>query len=212
MLTERQSSILDTIIEEHIKTAVPISSSAVFDIGDFNVSCPTIRNEMADLTELGYLTQPHTSAGRVPTERGYRFFVDNLLAYFPEGHYKKSHTEREGRLRIIAQEISVRSSDLVVFMDEDGSLQHIGLKKVFNKPEFESRNTVISFVGELERLDHSIDEILASIDEEIDVFIGSENPFFERDDYSIVFSRFDDGFISIIGPMRMNYRRNLQLL
>ena len=79
MLSNRQSKILNSIIEEYINTAMPVSSGRVFDMENWEISCPTIRNEMADLTDMGFLNQPHTAAGRVPTERGYRFFVDELL-------------------------------------------------------------------------------------------------------------------------------------
>ncbi len=79
LLTERQQLVLRLVVEEYIKSAAPISSKAV--IADFNVgvSSATVRNEMAVLEEKGFLTQPHTSAGRVPTEVGYRYFVEKLM-------------------------------------------------------------------------------------------------------------------------------------
>ena len=78
MLDERKAAILKAVIEEYIDTAQPVGSSAVADAADITVSAATVRNDMATLESDGYLTQPHTSAGRVPTEKGYRHFVDHL--------------------------------------------------------------------------------------------------------------------------------------
>lgn len=79
MLTERQSSILEFVIGEYVETAMPVASRPVSSKSQLGVSPATIRNEMAELEAQGYLSHPHTSAGRVPTEKGYRFFVEWLM-------------------------------------------------------------------------------------------------------------------------------------
>ncbi|GIV85381.1 MAG: heat-inducible transcription repressor HrcA [Candidatus Roseilinea sp.] len=78
-LTPRQQKILGLVVRTYINTVTPVSSKAVFEASDLGVSSATIRNEMAVLEELGYLTHPHTSAGRVPTDKGYRYFVERLI-------------------------------------------------------------------------------------------------------------------------------------
>jgi heat-inducible transcriptional repressor len=78
-LNERQKAILSSVIKEYIVTALPVSSKLIAERHTLNISPATIRNELADLEELGYLTHPHTSAGRVPTEEGYRYFVQRLM-------------------------------------------------------------------------------------------------------------------------------------
>jgi len=78
-LDKRKSSILHAIIQEHIITASPVGSRTIAKKYDLGVSSATIRNEMADLEELGYLEQPHTSAGRIPSDKGYRYYVDILM-------------------------------------------------------------------------------------------------------------------------------------
>src|SRR5262245_3314664 len=78
MLDERKTAILRAVVEEYIETAQPVGSGHVASSGDLAVSAATIRNEMGALERDGYLQQPHTSAGRVPTEKGYRFYVDHL--------------------------------------------------------------------------------------------------------------------------------------
>ena len=79
-LTERKKKVLRSIVDLYIRTAEPVGSKAIAELPDMNYSSATIRNEMADLTTLGYLEQPHTSAGRIPSAAGYRLYVDELMA------------------------------------------------------------------------------------------------------------------------------------
>ena len=79
-LTERKKKVLRSIVDLYIRTAEPVGSKAVAELPDMNYSSATIRNEMADLTAMGYLEQPHTSAGRIPSAAGYRLYVDELMA------------------------------------------------------------------------------------------------------------------------------------
>jgi len=85
MLDDRKAAILRAVVECHIRTAQPVSSAYVAQLGDLSVSPATVRNEMAVLEQDGYLFQPHSSAGRVPTDKGYRFFVDSLSGPSPLG-------------------------------------------------------------------------------------------------------------------------------
>src|SRR6266571_4594630 len=79
MLSERQGGILRRVVEEYVATGQPVGSKTLVERAGLNVSSSTVRNELAELERLGLLTHPHTSAGRVPTERGYRYYVDRLL-------------------------------------------------------------------------------------------------------------------------------------
>ena len=78
-LTERKKKILRAVVESYVQTAEPVGSKAILELAGLNVSSATIRNELADLTEQGYLEQPHTSAGRVPSPKGYRLYVNELM-------------------------------------------------------------------------------------------------------------------------------------
>src|SRR6266700_5688441 len=78
-LDSRARDVLKEIIMQHVATGEAISSRSLAKSGRFQLSPASLRNVMADLEDLGYLQQPHTSAGRVPTDRGYRFFIDNLM-------------------------------------------------------------------------------------------------------------------------------------
>ncbi|MCI7468440.1 MAG: heat-inducible transcriptional repressor HrcA [Lachnospiraceae bacterium] len=78
-LTERQKKILDVIIKNYLETGEPVGSRTISKNSDLNLSSATIRNEMSDLEEMGYILQPHTSAGRIPSDKGYRFYVNELM-------------------------------------------------------------------------------------------------------------------------------------
>ena len=78
-LSDRKKKILRAVVEHYIQTAEPVGSKALMDLAGLNVSSATIRNDLADLTELGYLEQPHTSAGRIPSAAGYRLYVNELM-------------------------------------------------------------------------------------------------------------------------------------
>ena len=78
MLDDRKTAILSAVVQEYIASALPVGSTHIADAPGVRVSSATVRNEMAVLEQEGYLVQPHTSAGRIPTDKGYRFFVDHL--------------------------------------------------------------------------------------------------------------------------------------
>ena len=79
-LTDRQSKILNIIIQNYLETGEPVGSRTISKYPELSFSPATIRNEMADLEEMGYIIQPHASAGRIPSDMGYRFYVDKLIA------------------------------------------------------------------------------------------------------------------------------------
>ena len=78
-MSERKLKILHAIIQNYLETGEPVGSRTISKYTDLNLSSATIRNEMSDLEELGYIVQPHTSAGRIPSDQGYRFYVDHLI-------------------------------------------------------------------------------------------------------------------------------------
>ena len=83
-LDDRKLKILQAIIQNYLETGEPVGSRTISKYTDLNLSSATIRNEMSDLEDIGYIMQPHTSAGRIPTDKGYRLYVDLLLWIKPE--------------------------------------------------------------------------------------------------------------------------------
>ncbi len=106
-LDERKKKILKAIIANYLETGEPVGSRTISKYTDLNLSSATIRNEMADLEELGYIVQPHTSAGRIPTDMGYRFYVDNLMEEKEEIEEVKSQLlERVDRMELMLQQVA----------------------------------------------------------------------------------------------------------
>ncbi len=226
-LTERQCNLLEIIIKEHIENASPISSKFIENEYDLGVSPATIRSEMYELIEKGYLFQPHTSSGRVPTDKGYRFFVNNLS--------EKEIARIEGKLikqvRKMQKEIAVRSifmreltrflaeasSSLTIsYFPQDNILLKEGWGGVLKDPEFSDVQMVHGFLEMINDFENNIDDFLSPKKTEcVRVYIGSETPFSKKEDFSIIISsckiKKKDGCIAIMGPKRMPYQKNISL-
>jgi heat-inducible transcriptional repressor len=117
MLTERQKLILSAIVDDYIRSAEPVGSRSISKRGNVAYSPATIRNEMSDLEELGYLEQPHTSAGRIPSHLGYRYYVDHLLQtgnLKPEelAMLKNALADRIMQIEQVMQQVAVITSNL----------------------------------------------------------------------------------------------------
>ena len=123
MLSERRKELLKLIVEEYIKTANPVGSSLLCD--KLNCSSATIRNEMASLEDMGYLEKTHTSSGRVPSEMGYRYYVDNLM------EPKKMTGEEVLKLQtifdnkgLVLSDVITRSMEIISEMRSFGNKKH----------------------------------------------------------------------------------------
>ena len=120
-LDERKLIILKAVIQNYLETGEPVGSRTISKYTDLNLSSATIRNEMADLEEMGYILQPHTSAGRIPSDKGYRLYVDNLMK------------EREAQLEQKEQEVDDMKTFLVDKMDRlEGMLQNMAKSLAVN--------------------------------------------------------------------------------
>lgn len=204
MLTERQEKILNTVVEEYINSAEPVSSQALQKKHKFGLSPAMLRIEMQKLTKAGFLLQPHTSAGRVPTDKGYRFFVDNLP--------KEESADFEDIFPIenifkLTKFISETTSNLVFLhpLGEDFSWKE-GWEEILKEPEFEDKDFVLNFTDFLEDFEEGVDNLES--DSEVKIYIGKENPFSKIHDFSII----STGVFSILGPKRMDYQKNINIM
>ncbi|HSX15990.1 MAG TPA: transcriptional regulator [Candidatus Saccharimonadales bacterium] len=222
MMTERQKQILGAIIEQYAEVAVPVGSSLLAKV--FGVSSATIRAEMAELERLGYIAQPHTSAGRIPTDRGYRFYVNRLAETteaVPERRAERALTARvtHGGL----PERTIRNAvDTLVELTHNLGLATIGnqlyisgLSNLFGQPEFIGGNQVQQVARLLDNLEPWLRE--AAPNEPLSVFIGSENPIGRAAGVSLIISRFrspfsDHSYIGTLGPTRQSYRDVMALV
>jgi len=225
-ITERQNLILDKIIEEYIALAQPVSSQELEKKHDFGISPATIRIEMQKLTETGFLYQPHTSAGRVPTDKGYRFFVDNLLGKgFLEEKYdleienliEKEIGDTIKFLRSLTKSLAATSSNLALsyLYNNKDFLWKEGWEEILGEPEFKETEYISNFAKLLKSFEENI--INLEINSGIKIYIGKENPFSKARDFSIIISRCyfpkkQEGILAILGPKRMAYQKNISLI
>jgi len=226
IVTERQKEILNRIVADYIDLAQPVSSEFLEEKHHFGICPATIRIEMQKLTDTGFLYQPHTSAGRVPTDKGYRFFVDNL---FEKGFPKEKTLlkvedliEREMGdgvrfLQSLTKNLASFSSNslaLGYLFDEDLFWKE-GWEDVLGEPEFKETKVITDFADVIKHFEKEIEDI--KINSEIKVYIGKENPFSKAKEFSIIISscHFPDkekGVLAIAGPKRMAYDKNINSL
>ncbi|MCR5468277.1 MAG: heat-inducible transcriptional repressor HrcA [Lachnospiraceae bacterium] len=138
-LDERKIKILDTIIRTYLETGEPVGSRTISKYTDLNLSSATIRNEMSDLEELGYIIQPHTSAGRIPSDKGYRFYVDHLMQAKDKEisdmkDFVIEHTERiDSVLKQLAQILSYTTNYATLItsqVNRDNAIKFVQISKV----------------------------------------------------------------------------------
>lgn len=212
-MNSRQGNLLKSVISQYIKTAMPVGSNLL--AADFKLSSATIRNEMAELEKGGYIYQPHTSAGRVPTEKGYKFYIENILGYnkahnkIEEQLLKFKNANKREDLKSLAKFVSRTINEAVIIAFNKNDIYYTGISFLFSKPEF-SNLDLITNVSQV--IDH-IDEKLCQAHDDIrDLYlkIGSENPFGQ--DCAVIMTKTKKGIFGIIGPLRMNYEGNISII
>ena len=219
---KRQDLILSKIIQEYIDFAIPVSSKRLEEKYNFGVSPATIRNEMQRLTGLGFLFQPHTSAGRIPTDKAYRFLVDKILLK-QELFEKKQDFEIKDLsddplkfVQSITRALAATSSSLAVsYLFDERFLWKEGWEELLQAPEFQKTSRVSDFVKFLKSFEQDIEKV--SPDSNIRVYIGRETPFPKSAEFSLIISKCcfpdkEEGVISILGPKRMAYNKNIALI
>lgn len=222
-MNTRQAKLLAAIIDEFIHTAIPVGSKQIIDSGAFPLSGATIRNEMRALGEEGFLDQPHISAGRVPTAKGYQLYVQEYMeptvqekkvrAKFEtlkEQYFKRKDQERVYEaVSLLSQMVpnvafaTVPHKERVYFM---------GLANTLRQPEFQMDPVLAT--GVVEVLEHRLTDLLGQIeiDEQVRYYIGDEHLLPQIQSCSMLVKGYDlrgeRGMIGIIGPMRMDYAYN----
>ncbi len=215
-MTDRQEKILLAIVEQYAEVASPVGSSLLAKL--FNVSSATIRAEMAELERLGYITQPHTSAGRMPTDKGYRFYVNQLAESQSEPVERRSERAIATRIQHGGlPERTIRNAvDTLVELTHNLGLATIGdqlymsgLSNLFGQPEFMHPGQVQEVARLLDNLEPWLRE--AAPNDPLSVYIGRENPIGRGAGCSLIISRFrspysDRSYIGVLGPTRQSYR------
>lgn len=225
----RQQKILETVIKEYVDTAQPVSSGVLNEKYKLDVSPATIRAEMKKLEKEGYLYQPHTSAGRIPADKGYRFFINSLM----ESRKKLTSREQEAlRQNLLAGKEDSRlmpkianlladmSSNLAIsgLLEDEPEVYKAGMGRLLRELELESAEHFSKITRVFDYLDRNIEELFDIVqDETFGVYIGEENPIKQMRGLSMIISgqklkSGNRGLIAILGPRRMRYDRNIALI
>ena len=222
-MTPRQEKILRAIVEEYAEVASPVGSQLLAKV--FNVSSATIRSEMAELERQGFIKQPHTSAGRIPTDKGYRHYV-NTTHEEVSGTRTPTHGERALTARIgegSVPERAIRNTvDTLVELTQNLGMATIGnqlymsgLSNLFGQPEFMNSQQVKEVAQLLDNLEPWLRETAPN--KPLSVYIGRENPIGRNSGCSLIISRFrspysDKSFIGVLGPTRQSYKEVMSLV
>ncbi|HLC75697.1 MAG TPA: hypothetical protein VJB82_01065 [Candidatus Peribacterales bacterium] len=222
-MNTRQSQLLQAIIEQFIHTGMPVGSKALIEVGSFDVSGATIRNEMQILTSEGFIAQPHVSAGRVPTAIGYRMYVKEFMEPTKEersvqkkfNELKEHYLKRKDQERVYdAVTLLSQMSPNVAFatVPHRESVFYMGLSNILRQPEFQQDALLASKVVEV--LESSLSRFLQNVDVDSSVryYIGEEHILQELQSCSLLVTEYKirgmKGAIGILGPMRMDYAYN----
>ncbi len=232
-MNERQQQLLNFIIKEYVKTAKPVGSALVAEKANFDLSPATLRSEMCELEDAGYLEQLHTSGGRVPTDKAYRYFVNKLMGN-QEGLSPASDDKKKIKSVIdstddpyelnkeVARVLSHLSDNLVITkILDDSNFFKVGLSSLFEFPEFREMDRVFEMTNLFDRFESLFEKIerdfFGELTSELDILIGQENTLDQIQDETMILAKYhlpDNlmGSLTMIGPKRMDYERNITLI
>ena len=219
-LTQRQIEILKSIIEEYIETAEPVGSETIEKKHNLSASPATIRNEMVRLSEYGYLKKPHTSAGRIPTAQGLKFYVRELmkekeLSTVEEVALKEQVWDYRSRMQRFLKEatktLAEKTNGLAIATTGEGDIYCSGYANILDMPEFYDIDVTKTLLSALDEYD-CFESIFANIhdEEDIHVLIEDELGAKLRGPYSFIFTDYTtphhiQGRIGVLGPARVQY-------
>jgi transcriptional regulator of heat shock response len=222
-MNTRQARLLAAIIDQFIETALPVGSKRLLEMGEFSVSSATIRNEMGHLEDEGYLEQPHISAGRIPTAKGYRMYVKEFMEpssqeikvrkrfdTLKDQYFKQKDQERVYEAVALLSQMIPNVAFAAVPHKE--RVYYMGLANTLRQPEFQMNPLLAT--GVVEVLESRLTDLLseANIDNKVRYLIGESHLLPQIQSCSMLITRYtirgEDGVIGILGPMRMDYAYN----
>jgi transcriptional regulator of heat shock response len=214
-----KEKILKHIIEEYINSATPVGSNYLVEKKKLDCCPATVRNTMMELERDGYLYQPHISAGRIPTVKAYKEYVNSLdlnqelsdkLARKLDSVLKKLKIkDQEQKSKSLAKMMAEITNGAVLLAFSQHNYYITGFSNIFSQPEFVEMSRLHNLSLALDNLENILERVFDQI-KDTEVFVGEDNIFSEY--LSAITSPFSQGVIGILGPTRMNYKRNLGLI
>ena len=224
-ISPRQAKILAAIVKENCEGGQPVASADLVEKYNFNVSSPTIRNEMQALEKMGYIQQPHTSSGRVPTDKGFRYFVNQLMDRVKLTLKEQDRLKTElMKLQMANAEVSRRLAKLLSEHSQQASfalfpeeVSTVGISNLLLNPALpaEDAKEIAEF---FDNIDQYADKMITDYaGHGTKTIIGKEIQLSKKSDYSMIVSGLQlpsgkKGVIGLIGPKSMKYEKNLSLM
>jgi len=219
-LTDRQIKLLEAVINEYLESSTPVGSQTVVERYKLPCSAATIRNEMADLMERGFLLMSHTSSGRKPTALAYKFFIQELLQedeipVLQEVAMKQRmwpvRFETEKLLKQASLALSDTTHELAFAATNDGFSIYTGAANILDYAEFWDINAAKNVLALLDRYEIMSDIISKASygDRDVNILMGDEANIDGLQESAFIFSKYDakgkSGFVGVLGPSRMKY-------
>jgi len=221
-LDKRKEELFNLVVENYIENAEPVGSKFLVSEEGLKFSEATVRNELRTLEEEGFLTHPHTSAGRIPTEKGYRYYIDHLD--FDKGKISKrdsgflenalsKENDYELARKNLAKALVELSNETIIIAFSLEKVYYTGLSNLFNKPEFQELGLAGNVSQVFDHCEECLESFFDKANDEPKYFIGDEHPFGSM--LSVLSARFGknrDSLIAMLGPKRMDYKHNFGLI
>ncbi len=226
MFDDRSYKILEAAIQEFINEGEPVSSKQIAEKYKFGVKDATIRSELNALTESGFLNQPHTSGGRVPTDKGYQFLANRVMQDVLDSmdsfhqHFNRMVNLMGGDgfesfVSRVSQDTKLLSAG---FSNKEHESYKMGLDELFDQLEISSREDFCQVAKDFEMLDEKM-EMLPDVIKKSNspqIFIGKKSPITQSEHLSVIIDSYDINgnkfYLALIGPKRMDYEKNVKYL
>ncbi len=224
---DRKDRILGIVVNEYIETISPVSSGYIAEKYRLDLSSATIRNILAELEDEGYLAHPHTSAGRMPTQEGYRYFVDHLmndisLLEEQKRMIKQQYNHDRMNLERLLEKTSEVLSNVthytsIVTIGDDGRKLFCNGTRYVVDYDYQNLNKIRELLSLLEEKERVLDLINRKLRQKIQIFIGHEMACRDIEDCSMAVSTYklhngQTGRIAVLGPNRMHYQKVISAL
>jgi transcriptional regulator of heat shock response len=222
----RRKSILSSAINRYIKNALPVASDDISE--EFDLSSATIRNIFSELEESGLLMHPYTSGGRIPTDKGYRYYVDFLIQQMELMDEEKQRIVKDCKRKMSRLDDALENTSEVIseithyagivsFLERQDRIFYKGISRILDQPEFRDADKIRLLIKLMEDKGRLLDIVNRDFTGKVKVYIGSELGWPEMENYSLIVSTYKlknqpSGRLAVLGPMRMEYNHIIPAL